>query len=402
MPLRPWSFVATDLDRDGAVDLVVTDQDGLRLVVLRGDGTGAFSVDHERALGVCPQVPDRCGVGAELAHERLRVADLDADGRLELHVGTCAGAINVTVLDASTGARVPMATVMSVGGDDAEVLLGTTNAAGQVVLSARELAAPQNVTACAIDYECSTIEQLSVENMTVSILPDNPSAGGGGVLPVPDARITGTIRGLSDRPEQRDPFVLSAFVDTTHSSPYSRVANPEPGPGGVLSEDGPFDITVRPGSWAAIVTAGAVLASDYEAYRDGALDYWDFHETMLPCAIRCPTAVRNLVRQVLLQRHHTGLRGVLPLREVRLYVRACLGLDSGGRGGDSARRRMRAPGPIRRGTRVFLFQRRERNVHGVQDVMPAAAAGCRRHSRKPASHRCSRWACTSRSPGAWS
>jgi hypothetical protein len=91
LPLQPWSVLATDLDRDGAVDLAVTDRDGARLVVLRRDANGAFVVDHTRTLGNCPAPVERCGPAGEGAHERLRVGDLDADGRLELHAGTCAG-----------------------------------------------------------------------------------------------------------------------------------------------------------------------------------------------------------------------------------------------------------------------------------------------------------------------
>lgn len=138
LPLAPFSVVATDLDRDGAVDLAVTDRDGARLVVLRGDASGAFTVDHERALGACPAPVDRCGAAGERAHERLRVADLDADGRLELHAGTCAGdllvlsdyqpGVGFATERRTAGTRcTEMFDLLDVGGRFAHLTFGATN-----------------------------------------------------------------------------------------------------------------------------------------------------------------------------------------------------------------------------------------------------------------------------------
>jgi hypothetical protein len=203
------------------------------------------------------------------------------------------GAVNATVLDAYSGEPVPMATVMSVPSDalvpggDAHILVGTTNALGQVVLSDRVVPAPQNVTACAVDYECGTIERQQVENVTLYLVPHNPPSGGGGgpQNPIPNSRLAGTVQGLADLQKPLDPYVLLAFVDTTHSSPYNRRVNLPAEPNGVLAEDGPFEIFVKPGEMAAIVTAGIVLSSDYDLYRDGTIDYWEFHETMFPVAM---------------------------------------------------------------------------------------------------------------------
>ena len=203
------------------------------------------------------------------------------------------GAVNATVLDAYSGEPIPLATVMTVPGggvdamQDEPILVGTTNAVGQVVLSGRKLTPPQNVTACALDYECGTIERQTVENVTMYLVPHNPpSGGGGGGGPeIPNSRLAGNIEGLADLEKPLDPYVLLAFVNTTHASPYNRRVNLPAEPRGVLAEDGPFEIMVKPGEMAAIVTAGIVLSADYDLYRDGVLDYWSFHETMFPIAM---------------------------------------------------------------------------------------------------------------------
>ncbi len=96
LPFEPWSVLPVDVDRDGRTDLAVTDEEGRELVVLIGDGEGGFAVDHQRTLAQCPvPAPERCGVAEERAHKRLELADLDADGSLELVAGTCAGDLAV-------------------------------------------------------------------------------------------------------------------------------------------------------------------------------------------------------------------------------------------------------------------------------------------------------------------
>ncbi len=199
------------------------------------------------------------------------------------------GAVNVTVLDAYSGEPIPDAVAMSVPSDgpDGAMLLGTTNANGQVVLSERVVTPPQNVTACAVDYECTTVERQMVENVTVYLVPHNPPSGngGGGGGEIPNARIAGEIVGLDLLAKPTDPYVLLAFVNTTHTSPYNRRVNLPGEPRGVLPEDGPFEIFAKPGEMAAVVTAGIVLSADYDLYRDGVLRYWELHETMIPVAM---------------------------------------------------------------------------------------------------------------------
>lgn len=200
------------------------------------------------------------------------------------------GAVNVTVLDAYTGEPVPTAFAMAMPADPAipgETLVGPVDARGQVVLSGRGMSPPQNVTAGAPDYEITTVEDVAVENVTVYIVPHNAPSGNGGDPPpeIANARLTGTVSGMDKLEKPNPPYVLVAFVDTTHSSPYNRRVNLPAEPNGVLTDNGPFEVIVKPGEMAAIVTAGVVLGTDLDAYRNGALRYWEFHETMYPVAM---------------------------------------------------------------------------------------------------------------------
>lgn len=203
------------------------------------------------------------------------------------------GAVNATVLDAYSGDPIVDATVITMPAPGEEprpdegIIVGTTDVQGQVVLSDKVVGPPQNVTACAVDYECGTIERQTSENVTLYLVPHNPPSGGGGGGgdPIPNSRLAGTVSGLGDLAKPLDPYVLLAFVDTTHSSPYNRRVNLPAEPNGVLSEDGPFEIMVKPGEMAAIVTAGIVLSEDFDRYRSGAMGYWEFHETMFPVAM---------------------------------------------------------------------------------------------------------------------
>ena len=203
------------------------------------------------------------------------------------------GAVNVTVFDAYSGEPIIGATAMAVPEgpdpsppDVAEVLVGTTDINGEVVLSGKYVAAPQKVTAAAPDYEVATIDEVTVENLTVYLVPHNPPAGqgGGGGDPIANCSLTGTITGL-DAMEKPLDGVLLAFVDTTHSSPYNRVMNLVPAPIGVLTTDGPFHVIVHPGEFAVIVTAGIVTQHDYDAYIGGRMDYWALHDTVYPVAM---------------------------------------------------------------------------------------------------------------------
>ncbi len=85
------SLLATDVNGDGATDLVVADA-GRWIEVLLGDGEGAFQSQGPYDLGACAEdVFERCPP----PREALQSADLDGDGRPELIAGTCAGGLAV-------------------------------------------------------------------------------------------------------------------------------------------------------------------------------------------------------------------------------------------------------------------------------------------------------------------
>lgn len=68
----PYALVAADVTGDGALDLLVADQAGGRVVLLEGDGEGGFGVLDEVSAGPGPG--------------GLAAADFDEDGRLDLAV----------------------------------------------------------------------------------------------------------------------------------------------------------------------------------------------------------------------------------------------------------------------------------------------------------------------------
>ncbi len=112
---------------------------------------------------------------------------------------TIAGAVNVTVLDGSTGLPVPLAFVI-LGEDGDSPYHGRTNDAGQVTLSDFDLFGPVQVTAAREDYTAFTIAGIDAENVTVFIdsLVPRPSSGNGGSSrpdPLPPGLVQGRVLG---------------------------------------------------------------------------------------------------------------------------------------------------------------------------------------------------------------
>jgi len=196
------------------------------------------------------------------------------------------GTVNVTVLHELTGGPVDEATVIAVSdnGEDDVRVEGLSDAAGQVTFSDPGLVGRVNVTAAKEGFHASTFENVEVENATLIIAPND---GEGSPPPgVPAAILRGVVTGLDVLPKPvNDIFVNIVVVETTHGSPYNRAQLPPPGPGGLLFEDGPFEIIARPGELALVATVGAINRDVLKDFQDGLLDYWTMRQSLDPIAM---------------------------------------------------------------------------------------------------------------------
>lgn len=194
------------------------------------------------------------------------------------------GAVNVTVLNAASGEPLPEAAVLVINEEGTISLEGLTNATGQVTLSDFDLIPPLIVTAALEGFEVTTIEDVEVENITIYLQPND---GMGDPPPgVPAAILRGEVSGLDQLPKpNRESVVNVIVVETTHSTAFNRTQLPPPGPGGMLTEDGPFEIVARPGELAIIATAGEVDRETLKAYQDGEIGYWEMRQSLLPIAM---------------------------------------------------------------------------------------------------------------------
>ena len=189
------------------------------------------------------------------------------------------GAVNVTALNIYDFSPIPEASVEVRPFDQPQgppLVTGLTDAEGQVTLSLEELEGPVHLNIAKSGFEAQTLERVVSENVTVLLFPFTPPEGEGGPPEPPEpAQVSGILTGLNDIPKPREPgFVLRAFVDASHRSMLSRAINPAPAPIGILSEDGPFEILVRPGQMALIGTAAYVPTETLERYERGEMSYW--------------------------------------------------------------------------------------------------------------------------------
>jgi len=100
---------------------------------------------------------------------------------------------------------------------------------------------------------------------------------------VPPATLRGAVRGLDLIPKpSSEVFVNVVVVETTHDQPRNREELPPPGPGGLLLEDGPFEITARLGELAVVATAGRLPRLTLDAYQRGELEYWEMRAELEP------------------------------------------------------------------------------------------------------------------------
>jgi hypothetical protein len=276
------TFVA--LTGRGFVDGMTVDLGGIELVDLRIVGDG-------RAEGRTP--PNTAGpvdVHATSAFARATLPAgytyFDPISRFGGVWGDdIRGAVNVTTIHATTGAFLEEVAVMAISEEANVRIEGLTNAQGQVVLSEEGLRGPLNITAAKEGFEVTTVEDVVTQNVTIYLTPNTSEMGPPppGVAP---AILRGNVSGLDLLPKpDRESKVNVIVVETTHSTPYNRPYLPPPGPGGLLFEDGPFEIIARPGELAIVATAGALDRAVLTQYENGELDYWSMRQSLEPASM---------------------------------------------------------------------------------------------------------------------
>lgn len=195
------------------------------------------------------------------------------------------GALNITVRDALSGAALREAAVLAIALEGALYLEGLTDERGQVTLSHELLRAPASVTAALSGYEVTTVERVESENVTIYLLPN---VGESGDLPpgVPGVILKGEVSGLDALPKPlEERYVNVIFISTTHTNAFNRTRLPPPGPGGLLFEDGPYQILARPGELAVVATAGEIDRDVLQRYQDSEINVWTARQYMRPLSM---------------------------------------------------------------------------------------------------------------------
>lgn len=181
--------------------------------------------------------------------------------------------MNVTVLNGGSFEPEPDVYLLLIT-DELLTLESMTNEAGLATLSHPALRGLGTLTAAKEGFEVTTIERVGVENVTIILTP-HPEGDGEPPPGVPPSILRGTVRGLDLIPKPRDLSMLNvAFVETTHTQPSNKMDLPPFGPGGILYEDGPFEITARLGPMAIVVTAGVISRASLDSYLNDEIDYW--------------------------------------------------------------------------------------------------------------------------------
>ena len=192
--------------------------------------------------------------------------------------------MNVTVINGGSGQPEPEVQVLLIT-DSLLTLEGVTDATGRTTLSHPNLRPPGDITAAKEGFEVTTIENVSVENITIILTPQ-PEGDGAPPPGVPPANLSGTVRGLDLVPKpSTERFINIALVETTHTQPSNRQDLPPFGPGGILTEDGPFQIISRLGELAVIATVGRIERTRLTSYQNGDIDYWTMRDSFSPISM---------------------------------------------------------------------------------------------------------------------
>lgn len=185
--------------------------------------------------------------------------------------------MNITVLNGNSFEPEPDVYLLLIT-NELLTLESMTDASGLATISHPELRGLGTLTAAKEGFEVTTVERVGVENITIILFPQ--PEGDGAPPPGQDpAILRGTVRGLDLIPKPRDLTMVNvAFVETTHDQPFNKMDLPPFGPGGILYEDGPFEITARLGPMAVVVTAGVISRVTLDRYLEGEMEYWTMRE----------------------------------------------------------------------------------------------------------------------------
>lgn len=235
---------------------------------------------------------DMSETGAQDAFTYFDNSDPFAGG---LGGGPINGAINITAIDAATGAPVPDAFAI-VGEDLTTVHQGLTDTLGQITFSGPDIMAPATVHVAKHCYERTSVVAFDASQVTVFMQPwMDPMCGDGGEPPPPGRGRNGaTVAGelvffgpmemgpnpWSNVPEPIDGWMRVAYVYSTrvrHDIPnvdpsgngtlINRVL--EEGPTGSLGY--PYSIFVRPSGMAVYAIAGLenTVSGEFRPYVMG-------------------------------------------------------------------------------------------------------------------------------------
>ena len=168
------------------------------------------------------------------------------------------GSVNVTVMDASNGARIESAFVTLHIRVDEVAFTCITNVAGQCTISYADVVGIQTVSASALDYSAVTVTDVDAENIVIALSSTVPPTPGTPPSYTPPL-IMGTLSGLDKITDPAEDEIILGVIRTT--TPGVGASNP-PGTGiaQVTWTSGaapiPFEMYSREGELAVVAICG--------------------------------------------------------------------------------------------------------------------------------------------------